>query len=122
MGAEAVGGHLDVAKDCSPLSSINGTQLSILGTTIDITSFEAPDMDGPPAGTPLYAPLYNKSLQSFFNSLAKVNPPVDVPLPPREEAFSYSEWFFVLVGAFVPVLHKPTYMKLVGINLPPPPR
>lgn len=108
-----IGSHLGVLKDSSPLSCINGTHLSILGTTIDITSFDDPDMDGPPAGTSKAAPLHNKSLQSFYNSTAKVNPPLDAPLPSRDEAFSYSEWFFVMVGAFVPVLHKPSYLKMV---------
>lgn len=108
-------GHLGVSKDNSPLSSINGTQLSILGTTIDITSFDAPDMDGPPLGISNSAPIYNKSLQSFYNSVAKVNPPIAAPMPSREEAFRYSEWFFCMVGAFVPVLHKPTYFTLVRL-------
>lgn len=108
-----IGGHLGVLKDNAPLSSINGTQLSVLGTTIDITSFEAPDMDEPPQNVSRSTPIYNKSLQSFYNSVAKVNPPIEAPLPSREDAFTYSEWFFVMVGAFVPVLHKPTYIKLV---------
>lgn len=108
-----IGGHLGVLKDNAPLSSINGTQLSILGTTIDLTSFEAPDMDEPAQNISRAAPIYNKSLQSFYNSVAKVNPPIDAPLPSRDEAFNYSEWFFVMINAFVPVLHKPTYIKLV---------
>ncbi|KAH8743872.1 hypothetical protein F5883DRAFT_609952 [Diaporthe sp. PMI_573] len=98
----------------APLCSINGTQLSILGTTIDITSFNAPDVDGPPPGVPNSTPLYNKSLQSFVNSVSKVNPPVEAHLPSREEAFSYSEWFFVMLGPFMPVLHKPTYLRLLS--------
>lgn len=114
-GARPIGGHLGVSKDSLPLSSINGTLLSILGTTIDITSFDAPDMDGPPVGMSNSAPIYNKSLQSFYNSVAKVNPPVQAALPSREEAFSYSEWYFCIVGCFLPVLHKPTYFALVNI-------
>lgn len=113
-GSRQIAGHLGVFKDNSPLSSINGTQLSILGTTIDVTSFDAPDMDGPPVGMSNSAPIYNKSLQSFYNSVAKVNPPIAAPMPSREEAFSYSEWFFCMVGAFIPVLHKPTYFALVS--------
>lgn len=107
-------GHLGVSKDSAPLSSINGTQLSILGTTIDITSFDAPDMDGPPVGISNSAPIYNKSLQSFYNSVAKVNPSIAAPMPSREEAFSYSEWFFCMIGAFLPLLHKPSYFALVS--------
>lgn len=110
-------GHMGVYEDSSPLSSINGTQLSILGTTIDITSFDAPDMDGPPVGISNSAPIYNKSLQSFYNSVAKVNPPIAAPMPSREEAFSYSEWYFCMVGTFVPIPHKPTYFTLVSLVL-----
>ncbi|CAN8101495.1 unnamed protein product [Discula destructiva] len=109
-----IGTHLGVLKDNSPVSTINGTQLSILGTTIDITSFDSPDMDGPPAGTSNATPIYNKSLQSFYNSIAKVNPPLEAPMPSREDAFSYSEWFFCMVGAFCPVLHKPTYFEMLA--------
>lgn len=116
-GSRPIGGHLGVCKDNSPLSSINGTQLSILGTTIDITSFDAPDMDGPPIGISNSAPIYNKSLQSFYNSVAKVNPPIEAPMPSREEAFSYSGWYFGMVGVFIPVLHKPTYFALVNTTL-----
>ncbi|KAF3764132.1 hypothetical protein M406DRAFT_216321, partial [Cryphonectria parasitica EP155] len=109
-----IGRHLGVAKDIAPLSSIDGTQLSILGTRIDITSFGAPDMDGPPAGISNAAPLYNKSLQSFCNSIAKVNPSRDAPLPSRYDAFRFSDFFFITTAPFVPVLHKPTYMKLLS--------
>ncbi|KAJ4397840.1 hypothetical protein N0V93_002077 [Gnomoniopsis smithogilvyi] len=112
-GSRQIGGHLGVSKDSSPLSGINGTQLSILGTIIDITSFVAPDMDGPPVGISNSTPIFNKSLQSFYNSVAKVNPPITAPMPSREEAFNYSEWFFCMVGAFVPVLHKPSYFALL---------
>lgn len=106
-------GRLGGIAQGAPLCSINGTQLSILGTTIDITSFNAPDVDGPPPGVPNNTPLYNKSLQSFVNSVSKVNPPLEIHFPAREEAFSYSEWFFVMLGPFMPVLHKPTYLRLV---------
>lgn len=111
--ARTVDARLGVAADNSPLSSINGTQLSILGTTIDVTSFDAPDMDGPPSGTPYNTPLYNKSIQSFYNSVYKAQPPIEAPFPSREEAFSYSEWYFIMASSFVPVLHKPTYLKLL---------
>lgn len=114
--ARTVDARLGVAADNSPLSSINGTQLSILGTTIDVTSFDAPDMDGPPSGTPYNTPLYNKSIRSFYNSVHKAQPPIEAPFPSREEAFSYSEWFFIMAGPFVPVLHKPTYLKLVSFQ------
>lgn len=113
-----LGAHLGVVKDSAPLSAVEGTQLSILGTTIDITSFDAPDMDGPPVGASRASPIYNKSLQSFYNSITKINPPLDAPLPSREDAFSYSEWWFTIAGSYLPVLHKPTYFKLVRFLFP----
>lgn len=115
-GARPIDSHLGIARDYTSLSSIDGTRLSILGTTIDITSFDAPDIDDPPAGASLASPVYNKSAQSFFNSVSKAHPPIEIPLPPRDEAFNYSEWFFLIIGVFIPVLHKPTYIELVGAH------
>lgn len=109
--------HLGVMTDSASLSSIKGTQLSILGATIDITSFDAPDMDEPPPSIQALQPLYNKSVQAFLQSTSKINPPVNAPLPSRDDAFTYSEWFFLTVWPFVPVLHKPSYMKLVSLLL-----
>ncbi len=77
-------GYLGVLTDSAPLSSIKGTKLSILGTTIDITSFDAPDMDEPAPGTPIGSPLYNKSLMAFLQSTLGINPKLeDVDLPSR---------------------------------------
>jgi hypothetical protein len=110
--------HLGVSSDSAPLSSIKGTQLSILGTSIDITSFDAPDVDEPPRDAKATQPLYNKSLQAFLQSTMNVNPPLEnIQLPPREEGFTYSEWYFLMIFPFLPVLHKPSYMKLVSSPL-----
>ncbi|KAL8399572.1 hypothetical protein RB594_000097 [Gaeumannomyces avenae] len=108
--------HLGVAADNAPLSAIKGTKLSILGTTVDITSFAAPEMDDPPAGPAGCppTPLYNKSVQAFLQSAMGVNPPVEgVDLPPRNDAFEYAEWYFLMVYPFQPVLHKPSYLALL---------
>jgi hypothetical protein len=114
--------HLGVGSDNAPLSSFKGTQLSILGTTIDITSFDAPDMDEPPPDAKIAQPLYNKSVQAFLQSTMNINPPLkDVPLPSREDAFTYANWYFVMIFPFLPVLHRPTFLKLVRKLNPPPP-
>ncbi|KAF6843707.1 transcription factor [Colletotrichum musicola] len=105
--------HLGVGSDSAPLSSIKGTQLSILGTTIDVTSFDAPDMDEPVPDAKVSQPLYNKSLQSFLQSCMNINPPVDIELPSRSDAFTYSEWYFLMIWPFLPVLHKPTFMNIL---------
>ncbi|KAM7202240.1 transcriptional activator protein acu-15 [Rhypophila sp. PSN 637] len=106
--------YLGVSADSEPLSSIKGTKLSVLGTTIDITSFDAPDMDEPPPGTPIGSPLYNKSVMAFMQTILSMNPPVEnVELPSRQDAFTYVEWYFLMISPFLPVLHKPSFLQLL---------
>lgn len=110
-------GYLGVSSDSAPLSSIKGTMLSILGTTIDLTSFDAPDMDEPPPGTPIGSPLYNKSVMAFLQSALNINPPGglgNVDLPSKQDAFTYAEWYFLMVSPFLPILHKPSFLQLVS--------
>lgn len=106
--------HLGVSADQAPLSSIKGTTLSILGSTIDLSSFEAPDMDEPAPGVQAKSPLYNKSVQAFLQSCTNVNPQLHVEYPPRADAFTYAEWYFLIIYPFLPVLHKPTFMTIVS--------
>lgn len=106
--------HLGVYSDRAPLSSIKGTTLSILGSTIDIGSFDAPDMDEPAPGTQARSPLYNKSVQAFLQSCTNINPQLHVDYPPRADAFTYAEWYFLMLYPFLPVLHKPTFMDTVS--------
>ncbi|KAK4249004.1 fungal-specific transcription factor domain-containing protein [Corynascus novoguineensis] len=106
--------YLGVSSDSAPLSSIKGTTLSILGTNIDITCFDAPDMDEPPPGTPIGSPLYNKSAMAFLQSALNINPPLtNVELPAKMEAFRYAEWYFLMIQPFLPILHKPSFMQLL---------
>jgi hypothetical protein len=104
--------HLGVSMDAPPLSSMKGTNLSILGTSIDITEFDAPDMDNnPPVG---HAGLYNKSLVAFARSVTNTNPPRgQVPLPSRDDAMHYSRWYFLMIHPFMPVLHETSYFRLL---------
>lgn len=105
--------HLGVGPDDAPLSSIRGTKLSLLGTTIDTTSFDAPDVDEPGDDDPNSAPLYNKSVQAFLRSCMGVNPPIQADLPARSTAFMYADWYFMTVSAFLPLLHRPSFMQVV---------
>lgn len=106
--------YLGVSSDSAPLSSINGTTLSVLGTTIDITSFDAPDMDEPVPGTPIGSPLYNKSVMAFLQTVFNMNPPLEhVELPSRQDAFTYAEWYFLMISPFLPILHKPSFLQLL---------
>ncbi|KAJ4311656.1 hypothetical protein N0V84_010335 [Fusarium piperis] len=105
--------HLGVGGDSAPLSSIKGTRLSILGMTVDLASFKAPDMDEPPADASVSEPLYNKSPQALLQSLMNVNPPQHVEMPSRSDAFTYADWYFLTLSAFLPILHKPSFMQLL---------
>lgn len=111
--------HLGVAGDSAPLSSIKGTQLSILGMTVDLASFEAPDMDEPPPDGQLPTPLYNKSSQAFLQSIMNVNPPVEPRMPTRHDVFTYVDYYFLALSPFLPILHKPTFMPIVSFQLFP---
>lgn len=99
-------------RPVAPLNMMRGTKLTFLGTTIDTSSFPVPDVDEPedPNDT---TPLYNKSAQAFVQTAMGVNPLVHVDLPSRQEAFTYADWYFMTIGAFIPVLHRPTFMKLL---------
>lgn len=106
--------YLGVTLDSEPLSSIKGTTLSVLGTTIDITSFDAPDMDEPSPTTPIGSPLYNKSVMAFYQSMVRINPPMEhCDLPSRHDAFTYAEWYFLTIYPFMPLVHRPSFMQLL---------
>lgn len=113
-------GYLGVSSDQEPLSSIKGTTLSVLGTSIDIMQFDAADvdMDEPPPDAQVAENLYNKSVQAFLQSVMNINSVPDAHLPIRKDAFQYSEWYFLMVHPFLPVIHKPSYMNLVGVSCP----
>ncbi|PFH62170.1 hypothetical protein XA68_14839 [Ophiocordyceps unilateralis] len=106
-------GHLGVGPDSAPLSSVHGTKLSLLGTTIDTMSFDAPDVDEPGHGAHPGAPLYNKSVQAFLQSCMRVNPPIQPGLPSRDEAFNLADNYFLAIASFMPVLHKPSFLHLL---------
>ena len=105
--------RLGVCNDKAPLSSIKGTTLSILGSTIDVNSFDVSDMDERPPNAAARTPLYNKSLQAMMQTALNVNPPLHVEYPPKSDAFTYAEWYFLMIYPFLPVLHKPTFMNLL---------
>jgi hypothetical protein len=108
--------YLGVSPGNSNLSSIKGTALSILGMEIDIADFESSDMDEPDASS-FHLQLYNKSYQAFLQSALNINPRLDkVELPAREEGITYAEWYFRVINPYMPLLHKPTFMRMVSFN------
>jgi hypothetical protein len=106
--------YLGVSFGNLNITSIKGTSLSILGMEIDIADFDSPDMDEPDPST-FHPQLYNKSYQSFLQTVLNVNERIEkVDLPARDVGLTYAEWFFRVVNAYFPILHKPTFFKLVS--------
>jgi len=62
--------------------------------------------------------LYNKSYQAFLQSALNINPRLQkVELPPREEGFGHANWYFRVINPFLPLLHRPTFYKLVSSSI-----
>lgn len=97
--------------------AIRGTKHEILGCTLDTMALEPPDMKEPDFDTPDILPIYNKSLRSFLRTVTRVQPAPYTELPPREEAFNYCEWYFLSTGQFLPILHKPSFLKVVSYTI-----
>ncbi|KAG9233542.1 fungal-specific transcription factor domain-containing protein [Amylocarpus encephaloides] len=107
------GNFLGVSSRESPLSPIKGTALSILGMEIDIADFKSVDLDEPPPGQ-FNPQLFNKSYQSFLQSALNINHrQVKAALPPQDEALRHAHVYFRLINPYIPLLHKPTFMKLL---------
>ncbi|KAH6669576.1 fungal-specific transcription factor domain-containing protein [Halenospora varia] len=105
--------YLGVSAGNANLSSIKGTVLSILGMEIDIADFKCEDLDEPDPSRP-QAPLYNKSYQAFLQTTLNVNPKIPRPdLPSKEEAFQFSDWYFRMINPYMPLLHRPSFEKLL---------
>jgi len=105
---------LGVSTGNSNLSLIKGTVLSIFGMEIDIADFPSIDMDEPHKST-FHTRLYNKSYQSFIQTALNINERIEKPdLPNRRDGLSYTEWYFRTLNPYVPILHKPTFVKLVS--------
>jgi hypothetical protein len=111
--------YLGVSPGNSNLSSIKGTALSILGMEIDIADFDSIDMDEPDSSSVFNPQLYNKSYQAFLQSALNINHTIEkVELPPRQEGMTYAQWYFRALNPYMPLLHRPTFFKLVCRNLP----
>ena len=105
-----------VSTGNSNLSSIKGTVLSIFGMEIDIADFQSIDMDEPHKSS-FHCRLYNKSYQSFIQTALNINERIEKPdLPARRDGLSYAEWYFRTLNPYTPLLHKPSFIKLVSLE------
>ena len=88
------------------LSPIEGTQLSLFGMKLDLAEFL------PPEGDPMSDPL---SYQTFLKlAFGRSKPAFTPPLPNYSQCTTLAEWYFKAVQIFIPILHKPDFMKLLS--------
>lgn len=115
-GGLAGNNYLGVSSGNSFVSSIRGTSLIVLGMEIDLTDYMSPDLDEPDPSTFLTKPVYNKSYSAFIQTANGGTPRIAKPeLPPREEGLIYVQWFFRVINPYLPLLHKPSFISMVGV-------
>lgn len=110
LRAGLVGRFLGVISNPSS-SSTHEAKLNILGWEIDINAFTS-DISLEPVDSSLQA--YDISYRSFIASTFGSGPKISkVELPAKEEVFSYANAYFQMLNAFLPILHRPSFMTLV---------
>lgn len=96
--------YLGVSSENNWLSPIEGTSLALFGTKIDLAEFMPAESD--PSETPT-------SYSTFLNYAFGRTQPYTPTLPPYKQCKVYAEWYFRSVQQFIPILHKPHFMKLL---------
>ena len=108
--------YLGISSGNSLLSSVRGTSMNVLGMEIDLADYMSADVDEPDPLNADRQPVYNKSYRAFVQTAFGVSPKLNkVELPPRSEGFNYADIFFRLTSPYAPVVHRPTFIKLVGV-------
>ena len=95
-------------------NSTHGAKLSLLGWELNISNF-TPDASDE-TNNSSFQP-YNRSYKSFIATMfggSRVRSP---DLPSKNDAVELANIFFSMLGAFTPILHKPTFMTLVKSKL-----
>ena len=98
--------YLGVSSSNDWLSPIEGTMLTLFGYKVDLAEFLPPEPE--PSSDPL-------SYQTFLShAFGKPEQTYKPPLPDHETCRVYSDWYFKSVQVFIPVLHKPDFMRLIS--------
>lgn len=114
-GGLAGNNYLGVSSGNPLLSSIRGTTLTVLGTKIDLADYMCSDLDEPEPTEFLTKALYNKSYHAFIQTAFSAAPKREkVQLPARDEGLLYAQWYFRVINPYLPILHKPSFISLVG--------
>lgn len=106
--------HVGLVQDnFNMFSSQNGAQFSVFGIVLNIAATDPADLAEPNEGEL----VYNKSFRSCLQSIMHINQPCAVDFPSREDGFMFTDWYFMMINPFTPILHKQTHFSLVNISL-----
>ncbi|KAH0613746.1 uncharacterized protein H6S33_005632 [Morchella sextelata] len=99
--------YLGISSGSSYLSSIKASALSLLGIDIDLSDLDPNEPNHPSNAN-------DETFSSCLSTIFNVNPNVPkVELPPKEKAYEYVNWFFAVSHPYLPILHQPTFMKML---------
>ncbi|TGZ76334.1 hypothetical protein EX30DRAFT_367478 [Ascodesmis nigricans] len=96
--------YLGISSERSCLGNMKQMALKLLGVDIDLSLLDLPndDSDGSEANDAV--------LRAMFN----IGPLPKAELPPKKEGISLVEFYFQVSHPYLPILHKPTFMKFVN--------
>ena len=101
--------YVGVSSSDPRLSPIEGMQLSLFGMKLDLAEFLPSEGEDP-----LSDPLSYQSFLAFAFNINGANQVSKPALPNYHECTSMADWFFKAVQVFIPILHKPHFMKLLS--------
>jgi len=104
--------YVGISASNSYLSSMKETALSVLGVNIDLSALDPSEPANRSSSTRLDE-TYGSCLSTVFN----INPNVPKPeLPHKEEGMQYINYFFMISHPYLPILHRPTFVRMVSPN------
>ena len=105
--------YLGSSSGASTLHSMRDTALSVLGVEIDLSDVDPADINHPGVEDGI-GESYASCLSSMFGVNSKV--PHDLELPSKAECMECAEWFFAFSYSYLPIVHRQTFMKQVGVH------
>ena len=94
-----------------------GTRLNILGWELDIAAFIEEKEDEFGELPTFENPVYDRTYRSFIATAHGSQPRLqNIKVPSRQQAFNYALQQLHTIGAFIPVLHKPSLIELVSLQ------
>ena len=96
---------------------IRGTKVDVLGLQCDVADFDCPGMDEPKDSIPDVRYHFNNSRTSFLNTImGRVTVPLP-ELPDKDTAFTYAKYYISVVAPYTPLLHGPSFLRLVSVSV-----